>query len=256
MTIAINDISFLKGFLEKKDVIDALIRFGKLCIFLQKEEVSGVRVERDIMNSPQIYKNLELAPGYLLIDALKDIRSIDEPMFRFLISVLTKCGVDVPYGGDEVTMAGISSRHCAFFRDGIFISLVSDAIFAGTEMTGTWNGESEIVLCNMAEQEHVYIYWEMLEFREYELNPKHGSKVYIRAGGQEVGIAPETDELGQRLLNCAIGFRGKLFSVDDKQGDRIFEFRRSYANKYHGFLQERLSVDEVRKIKKLWMEQE
>ncbi|MBD5448554.1 MAG: hypothetical protein HDR28_00025 [Lachnospiraceae bacterium] len=115
-------------------------------------------------------------------------------------------------------------------------------------MRGVLNDRHDCTIRNIAEESHIDIYWEELGFRLYEINPKHGKREYIRAGGEKVGIAPETDELGQELLNHAIEYKGKLFSVDADKGNRIFEFRHSYANKFHGFLQENLSEDDKRKI--------
>ena len=69
--------------------------------------------------------------------------------------------------------------------------------------------------------------------------------------GKKVGIAPETDELGQQLLNHAIEIKGKLFSVDPDRDNRIFEFRHSHANMFHGFLQEDISADLKKKILKV-----
>lgn len=63
-----------------------------------------------------------------------------------------------------------------------------------------------------------------------------------------VGVAPESDELGQELLNKAIIYKGKLFSVDTEKNDRIFEFRYSYANKYHAFVQENLTKEDRKRI--------
>ncbi len=63
-----------------------------------------------------------------------------------------------------------------------------------------------------------------------------------------MSIAPESDELGQALLNNAIIYKGKLFSVDTERNNRIFEFRYSYANKYHGFLQDNLTEEDRKRI--------
>lgn len=67
-------------------------------------------------------------------------------------------------------------------------------------------------------------------------------------------MAPESDELGQMLLNRAIEYKGKLLSVDTERDNRIFEFRRSYANKFHGFLQENLSDNDKQNVIKLGRE--
>ncbi len=81
-----------------------------------------------------------------------------------------------------------------------------------------------------------------------------GSCVQILETSDEIYIGkdfPETDELGQQLLNHAIEIKGKLFSVDHDRDNRIFEFRHSHANMFHGFLQEDISADLKKKILKV-----
>ena len=130
------------------------------------------------------------------------------------------------------------------------MSLVSDEVFANEKIKGVLNNSIECEIRNIANDEHKYTYWEELGFREYEINKKHGSKVYYRSGGIKVDIAPETDELGQKLLNKAVEINGKLFSVDTEHYNRIFEFRHSYGNKYHGFRREDISEDLQKRIYK------
>jgi hypothetical protein len=102
--------------------------------------------------------------------------------------------------------------------------------------------------------DHKYIYWEELEFREYELNEKHGNREYYRPGGLKVGIAPETDEIGQQLVNHLVQVKGKLYSVDREHENRIFEIRHSYSNKFHAFHQERIPEDLKIRILQEWQE--
>lgn len=252
MKIAVNDISFQKGFPDKYQAMEALEEFGKLCLFLDKEEVSGISPRHDIINSPEVNAALQLAPGYALINALRELAVRDREMFRFLIGKLTCCGADVEYGADEIIVEGIASKHCANFKENFFISLKSAEIFENESMTGILNGIKEITLRNIAEINHLYIYWKEVGFREYELNPKHGYREYIRSGGKSVGKAPATSELGQKLLNHAIEIRGHLYSVDEEDEGKIYEFRWSEANKYHGYHQDSLSTDMEQEVRKLW----
>ncbi len=255
MNIVINDISFLKGFSDRYTADKALDEFGTLCLRMKKDEVSQVVPDRDIINSPVINKELPLASDYTLMDALKNMRLRDTDKFRFLISKLTQysSGGEEEYK-DEITIADISSIHCALYRNEIFISLQSSDTFSQETIEGILNSEKKVVLRNIADQEHIYTYWRELGFREYELNPKHGKREYIRAGGRFVGMAPETDELGQQLLNKVLSYKGRLFSVDTQRSNRIYEFRRSYANKYHGYCQNALTTDEEKTVLKLWNE--
>lgn len=255
MIVAINDISFQIEFANRADARDALLTFGSLCLRLKQEDVSEVSVPRNIISSPAIHQGTMLASGYSLLDAMKEIRQQDREIFQFLVSKLTGIGYAGKYTTDEMEILGKISRHCAHYKDEMFISLVSDPVFGKGEVVGNLNGKTEITLCNLAKTEHLYIYWEKLGYRRYEKNPKHGSRSYIRAGGTSVGIAPETDMMGQQLLNQVIEYNGKLFAVDEKHDCRIFEFRQTLGNTYHGFLQEQLTTDEQRKILEQWRQE-
>lgn len=255
MKIAINDISFLKGFPDRYAADKALDEFGTLCLMMKKDEISQVVPERDIINSPTINKSLALAADYTLMDALKKMRQRNVDKFRFLVSKLTQYGVaEAEQEEEKVTIAGISSAHCALYRNDLFISLQSAEIFSEKWVDGILGTCQEVRLKNIAEQDHIYTYWRELGFREYELNPKHGNREYVRAGGKTVGEAPKTDELGQQLLNKVLIYKGRLFSVDVQNDNEIYEFRWSYANKYHGYCQKALSVDDRNRIVTLWNE--
>ena len=244
----------MKGFPEKYHAIVALEEFGDLCLFLKRAEVSEVDTERDIISSSEITKTTRLAEELPLIDALMKIKDRDFEKFRFLISILTKTGETNVEGDDEITIEGISSRHCAIYKEDIFISLKSDKCFDGEYVAGILNGTIPLKLRNLSKEGHAYVYWKELGYREYEVNPKHGAREYIRDGGLTVGIAPETDELGQHLLNQVMRWKNKLYAVDEANGMRIFEFRHSYANKYHAFLQDKLDKDIAKKIYQVWKE--
>lgn len=248
MRVAINDISFFKGLKEPHMVREALIRFANVALRLREDRVSNVNAAVDIVNSSEVNKNLELAPQYLLIQALNDIKSESMEQYLWILQILTMVGEEEEAGLDEFCLAGYRFNHCARYRNDFLLSIVSDEIFAGRVVQGKLNDEIDCEIRNIADEGHIDLYWEELGFRLYEINPKHGVREYIRAGGERVGIAPESDELGQCLLNHVIKYKGKLFSVDVEKNNRIFEFRHSYANKFHGFLQENLSEDDRRKI--------
>lgn len=252
MNVAINDISFLIGYESKDEALKALIVFGQLCLRLKKEDISEVSVPRDIISSPAVHKSIELAKNYTLMDALKDIRRENRELFQFLISKLTGTAFLDDYTLDEVEICGITSRHCAQFRNEMFISLSGNDIFLKNEIPAKLNGEREIILCNLSVEEHIDLHWERLGYRKYERNPKHGNRSYIRSGGRSVGIAPESDDLGQEMLNQSVIHNGKRYAVDEKHGDRIFEFRVTMGNVFHCFLQENLDGDNKAAIIKIW----
>ena len=244
--IAVNDISILIGFTKENIARKALVQFGNLGLKLRSECVSKVNETADIINSHAVHKALEIAPRYSLIQALNDIKSENQEQFLCILQILTMVGEDAEDQRDEFSLLGYRSTHCARYKKDFLLSVVSDKAFASETVTGILNDEQSCEIRNIAYERHIDLYWKELGFRLYEINPKHGKREYIRAGGERVGIAPETDELGQKLLNHAIEYKGKLFSVDRE--NRIFEFRHSYANKFHGFLQENLQEDDRKKI--------
>lgn len=247
MVVAVNDISFFWGFDTAYEARKALIQFGNVALGLKDERVSKVNAEIDIINSEKVNKSLMLAPDYPLIKALLDIKEEDRERFLLILQILTQCGEDNECE-DEISIDEYTSKHIAKYRNDFLISLISDKAFEDTVVKGCLNQTQECKIKNLSNENHKYTYWDDLGFREYELNKKHGNRVYFRCGGEKVNIAPETDELGQKLLNHAIEVNGKLFSIDHERDNRIFEFRHSHANLFHGFLQQDISNDLVKKI--------
>lgn len=206
--------------------------------------MSNVDAPVDIVNSNKVHKALELAPQYSLIEALNDLKSAIGEQYLRVLQILTMRGEEEDENAGVFCLFGYQSKHCARHKEDFLLSIVSDEKFAKKKVEGTLNGREACGIRNIADVEHIFSYWEELGFRLYENNPKHGKRKYIRAGGEKVSIAPESDELGQKLLNKAINYKGKLFSVDTERNNRIFEFRYSYANKYHGFLNEDLAEED------------
>ena len=252
MIVAINDISFLVGFKSKYDAQQALIQFGETALGIRDERVSKVNASVDIVNSSNVNKNLLLAPEYTLIQALNDLKQENREKYLFILQIMTQCGIsDTNECKEEFSICGMSSRHCAQYRNHFLLSMCSAEIFLQEKITGFLTNGVECTIRNLSNSEHKYVYWKELGFREYEWNTKHGMSEYFRAHGIKVNIAPETDELGQELLNHAVEVNGRIFAVDKARNNRIFEFRHSYANKYHGYLQQEISKDMAQKILKL-----
>lgn len=249
MIVAVNDISFLWGFESKYEAKQALIHFGNVALGLKDEKVSAVKAEIDIVNSDRVNKALCIAPEYTLINALYEIKESNMEQFLFILQILTQCG-EIEDTEEEFIIGQYSSPHCARYRDSFLISIVSHDMFSKNVLQGLLTNKKYCEIRNISDENDKYTYWKELGFREYELNKKHGNWEYIRAGGYKVGIAPETDELGQKLLNHAVVVGNRLFAVDHEKDNRIFEFRHSYANKFHAFHQAQLPQDLVRKILK------
>lgn len=257
MGIAINEISFLHGFESITDAQTALAQFVDIALRLRDERVSNVNTAIDIVNSCKICANLELmkprvieeqGKSYSLIQALNDMKAENREQYLFVLQILTMVGEAEEENAEEFCLLDQRSQFCAIHINDFWLSIVSNEIFAEKVIKGTLNDRQNCEIRNIAKEDHILFYWEELGFRLYEINPKHGTREYMRPGGKMVGIAPESDELGQYLLNKAIKYKGKLFSVDTEKGNRIFEFYHSYANKYHAFQQNHLTKDDRKRI--------
>ena len=191
MVVAVNDISFLWGFDTAYKAKEALIQFGNVALGLKDERVSKVNTEIDIINSEKVSKSLMLAPDYPLIKALLDIKEEDKERFLLILQILTQCGEENQCE-DEISIGEYSSKHIAKYRNDFIISLISDKAFEKTVVNGHLNQTEECKIRNLSNEDHKYTYWEELGFREYELNKKHGNRVYYRCGGEKVNVAPET----------------------------------------------------------------
>lgn len=256
MNIAINDLSFLNGFASKKDAINALNHFCELLKFLKNEKISGVKVPMEIINSPLICSQTIVAPDCSLLDALKEIKREDRDRYLFMLGIFTKRGQpeSILKSEDVFCFHGMESVHCAQYKNEFLISLQSDVDFAQSTLSGTINHIEPVEIRNIADEIHIYKYWEPLGFREYERNRKHGNRVYTRKKGMVVGTAPKTDELGQQLLNKAIAFRGKLYSVDTDSNDEIYQFPNTEKNIFHAFRRDDIAQDDRKKILEIWKE--
>ena len=165
MNIAVNDLSFIKGFQSFDEAVKAVNKFCELLRFLSDEKVSGVKVPMEIRNSYDVHLDMNIASdGYTLRDILFDIKRRDNNKYLFLITILTKYKqIENAYGEDDVFVYnGKESKHCARYRDDFLISLDSGHEFLSSVLDGTINGESPVSIKNIADELHVYQYWELL----------------------------------------------------------------------------------------------
>lgn len=254
MKIAINDLSFFKCFPSKQTATEAMENFCYVLDFLKNEKISGVKVPADIVNSPDINLTIPMTEECRLSDVLKELKKRDWEKYMFLLTILTARGLteDEEETVDEFFFQEMSSRHCARYREDFLISLVHEDAFNEPVIQGTMKGKGQVSIRNLAEELHIYQYWEELGFRLYERNRKHGNRIYARKNGMIVGVAPRTDELGQKLLNMSIAFKGKIYSIDMEDGASIYEFPNTERNIFHGFKRDDLTEDVQNKIRKIW----
>lgn len=248
MIVAVNDISFLWGCTNKYAAKEKLIQFCNLLLVMKEDKVSNVRIPFDLVSSDSIYKDMEIAPGCTLIQAMYEIKRENKEMFNYLLCLLTQCG-DGEVESDTFYLENFSSKHIAKYKDCFFVSLRVDEKFENELVEGCINKSELCVIKNLSKECHLERYWQELGIRRYELNPKHGKNEYIRSGGHKVGEAPETDELGQYLVNHAVEVQGNLYAVDD-HGNRIFEIKRTVGNIFHAFCIKDISRELEEKIRR------
>lgn len=251
MTIAINDISFHIPFSDRYKAKEAFLIFAEVLACLRDSKVSKVS-DTSIIVCSSINKNLIIAPKYTLLDAVKTLINTNRELALFLLAKLTTQGYEIQPEENFFSLLELQSSFCARHKDDFLLSIISHPVFEKNTITGSINENVQYTIKNIAKIEHIYDYWNDLGFREYELNPKHGKREYIRANGLTVGVAPESDEKGQQLLNIAVEIANHLYSVDKSNCNRIFEFRWSYANKFHGFSRDDLPKDLENKIKEIF----
>ncbi len=249
MIIVINDISFNISFSNRYQALDALQGFTEVLASLRDDKVTKVS-DTCIVAGGSLSKMNLLAPQYTLLDAVKDLLKSQKELALFLLAKLTTQGNAASTGGRYLSVQGIKSSFCAQHTSDFFISIISHPVFKDRIVPGVLNSGELCNLKNISTIQHIYDYWKDLGFREYELNPKHGHREYVRAKGLTVGIAPENNEKGQALLNRAIEIDRHLYSVDMENKARIFEFRWSYANKFHGFSRDDIPIDLQNRIRK------
>lgn len=250
MMLIFNDISFSFPFKSQYDANEAIIHFAQLLHTLKDKKISKVNTF-DIKVPSSISGNTELSNNYTLINAisalLKDINYRN--LMSFLLTIMSKQIIEETDSQVPFLCMGKESKTCAEYKNNFFLSIIPSPDFRSNYLSGSIAG-TNIDIKNISNIENISFFWKELGFREYERNEKHKIKEGIRKG-VVVSIAPENDKKGQELLNDAIEFNRKLYSVDIEDQSKIYEFRNHHANKFHGFLNNELSDDIREKIIKL-----
>ncbi len=250
MMLIFNDISFSIPFINQYDANDAIVNFAHLLQSLKEKKVSKV----DTLNIKVPYSiNSEtvMSCNYTLGSAIRALHEGDgnRELISFLLSMLTKQGIEEDEQQSPFLYVGKESKICAKYKDEFFLSVISDPNFKDNSLIGSINGK-QTEIKNISNIENISFYWKELGFREYERNEKHKMKEGFQ-NGVVVSKAPETDQKGQNLLNDAIEVDNKLYSIDMEDGDKIYEFRNHHSNKFHGFLNNEISSDMRKKIIKI-----
>lgn len=243
MIAAINDIA-LGRIMPGKEV--AIQRIRDWMEIYKKLEAKGTSAVERLYSVP-FDKTTEVAPGYKLIQLVKEFKDVDDR--RYLIHLLTN--LDRPRAEDlpkePFCFEGEESKICAWAKDGIVISIATACIFSSDTLEGKQAGQ-ETVIKNIAKQQHIDTYKELLGIRIFEANPKHRKKAYYSAGGRYVDAMDLSDSEAQDLLDRAIEIDGKLYgSINGK----YYCFQRHHDNYYHAYQNEKLDLHIRKQIDQL-----
>lgn len=223
MIAAINDLSFEKTFQSKEEAVQKLHQWLDVCRKIEAQETTAIAK----LYSAEINTSAEIAPGYPLIQMVREFQTKDER--RYLIHLLSNLGKPDHLGEIPFQLGDSSSYICAWAKDGFLISLETDWIFKQPIIEGEL-GTEKVPIKNLSGQEHIQLYEELLGIRHFEPNKKHRKESYIDAAGRYVSAMDLNDEEAQKLLNGAVEIDGKLYG---KQNGRYYCFQKHHDNYYH-----------------------
>lgn len=233
--VAINDLSFQYCFYDWKTADNALHNFLNNCIELKKKRYHNV----EGIWSQSIDRSVELAPGHTLIKLIQRFETHEQR--GLLLSLLANTPTfssNIPFCLD-----GKQSYICAYAKDGAVVSLNSNNLFSEMFISGELDG-SPYKIRNIAHSIHICHHSAALGRRIYQPNPKHRGKAYMRA---DMVVSPMdlSKDDAQRALDEAVEVEGRLFA---KVGNVYYEFREHQANHYHGYRNDQIENDILKKI--------
>lgn len=228
MTAAVNDLSFKQIHHSKEEAIECIRQWMHVCKRIESRETTAVNE----IYSVRLNSSAEIAPGYPLIDLIKEFKLKEEK--SYFLHLL--CNLPEPDDLSEETseyfyFMDMKSLICAYAKEGFLISLETIEPFKECLINGKIGGEY-ISIKNISKMDHVNLYSQKLGIRFYQPNPKHGKTSYIGAKGRYVNPMDLSDEEAQNLLNLAIEINGILYG---KLHGNYYCFRRHINNCYHGY---------------------
>ena len=238
MNAAINDLSFAKSFSSKEEAIDKVRQWMEVCRRIESGEMTEIRT----LCSTLINTKEEIAPGYLLIQLVKEFHTQDEK--RYLLHLLTNLGEPEEMPEDPFLLDEDSSFICAWAKEGILASIETKDVFTKPELNGLI-GQNKVSIKNISKLEHIALYKKWLGIRCYEANKKHRREPYIDKAGRQVAAMDLNDLEAQKLLNQAVDIDGKLYG---KRHGQYYSFQNHHDNCYHGYINNNLDENIIKKI--------
>ena len=238
MIVAINDLPFRSKMSSKAEAIEAIRKWMEICKELESDKVSAV----EGIYSGVIDRTLEIAPQYKLIQLVKEFQTREER--SYLIHLLVNLPVPDMEDVNAFYFKGMGSKICAWAKEGIVVSAITDITYAEDKLVGVQN-DQDIEINNIAQKQHLELYKSALGIRKYEPNPKHRKNAYYDGAGRYVDEMDLNDDEAQNLLNHAIDIDGKLYG---KMNGNYYCFQNHHDNCYHGYCNKQLPIHITKKI--------
>lgn len=232
MVAAINDLSFDEKFSNKNEAVQKVRQWMNICKKIEANETTEIEDIYSVM----LNTSAEIAPGYPLIQLVKEFETRDER--RYLIHLLTNLNQPENMPEEPFYINGKCSFICSWARDAIVVSLESNVMFGQSILDGTIEQEN-VLIKNISKQEHISLYEEFLGIRYYEANKKHRKQLYWDAAGRQVDAMDLNDVEAQELLNRAVKIEGKLYG---KRKEQYYCFQRHHNNYYHAYQNNELAL--------------
>ncbi len=232
MVAAVNDLSFENQFSSKREAVEKVRQWMKVCKKLEAKETTAIEGLYSVM----LNTSAEIAQDYPFIQLVKEFQDHDDR--RYLIHLLTNLNQPEYMPHISFCMEGKCSCICAWARDAIIASIESDKTFEQPVLHGKI-AEKDVFVKNISRQEHILLYEQFLGIRHYEANKKHRKQPYYDAAGRYVDAMDLDDAEAQKLLESAVEIEGNMYG---KKGEQYYCFQRHHANYYHGYQNNELGL--------------
>ncbi len=184
----------------------------------------------------------ELAPGFSFGEFM---HSLTMEQKSVLLSIINNTG-RVDMSGFEQSTDYVEAAYAAMCN-GVLLSVESSEAFSGVYIDYPKKSEADQVgqARNMSSTGHIDIHAKYIPIRKYVKSAKHGDREYKNSDGRDVSVMDLDDTTAQHVLNYAVDVEGKIYGMHN---DLIYEFRKTHDCIYHGFRNDKLTADLVRKI--------
>lgn len=247
MFAAINDLAFQYQMSSLDEAITQLMAFINLCKAVEKGHMTNI--EKIVIAREPDYSN-PLAPNLVLPQIVQKIVPREDR--QYLMSLLkNRDTIPEEENAELFYFDGKTSALCAYAKEDIVISLMSNQLFSTPVLTGRCNTNA-LSIRNLSKEEHVQQYERYLGIRHYHPNAeKHKvNRVNEYGKGKQASPMDLDDETAQHLLNRAIFVKKRLYA---KKNGKIYAFMKESPCVYHGYIDDKVPEFVRRKLDQvLW----